>query len=151
MNKRTVAERADYLSKRRARMLPALAIIFLTQQVSYFSMAATPGPHSAETAKVSAWLVLSAILLAALSTKGFWLQPKDVRDLIDDENTRANRNDSMRVGFICAMAAAIGVYILTMFDLAVTAREAVHIILTTGLATALIRWGYLERRAHRDV
>ena len=33
---------------------------------------------------------------SALSTKGFWLQPKEVRDLIDDENTRANRIEAMR-------------------------------------------------------
>ena len=35
-------------------------------------------------------------------------------------------------------------------SIAVTAREAIHIILSIGLGAALIRFGMLERRAHRD-
>lgn len=143
----SVAERAEYLSNRRARMLPALVLIFLSQQVTYFST--VRGLESTPTVKISAWLVLSIVLLAALTTKGFWLEPKAVRDLIDDENTRANRNDAMRWGFLFAMATAIGIETLTMFD-RVMAREAIHIIMSTGIAIALIRWSYLERRAHRD-
>ncbi len=146
MIERKVAERADYLSKRRARMLPFLALIFLSQQVTYFTTVREL--ESTPTIKISAWLVLSIVLLAALATKGFWLQPKEVRDLIDDENTRANRNDAMRWGFVLSMATAIGIETLTMFD-TVKAREAIHIIMSTGLAVALIRWGYLEHRAHR--
>ena len=144
----SVAEKAEYLSKRRARMLPVLAIIFLSQQATFFSQM-TGGEHvSAEKAKISAWLVLSVVMLFALATKGFWLEPKEVRDLVDDENTRANRNEAMRWGFLFAMGTAIGVYILTMFD-TVTGREATHIIMSFGIAAAILRWGVLERRAHR--
>lgn len=143
-----VAEKAEYLSKRRARMLPALAVIFLSQQATFFSQMTSSGHVSAEKVKISAWLVLSIVLLAALSSKGFWLEPKEVRDLIDDENTRANRNDAMRWGFLVSMGAAVGVYILTMFD-TVTGREAAHVVMSCGIATALIRWGILERRAHQ--
>jgi hypothetical protein len=131
-------------------MLPAMAVIFLSQQASFFSTVTSPGPHSAYAVKISAWLVLSIVLIAALSTKGFWLQPKEVRDLIDDENTRANRNEAMRWGFLFSMGAAIAVYALTMFETAITARDAIHIVMTMGIAAALIRWGILERRAHRD-
>ena len=145
----SVAEKAEYLSKRRARMLPALAVIFLSQQATFFSQM-TGGEHvSAEKAKISAWLVLSVVLLFGLATKGFWLEPKEVRDLVDDENTRANRNEAMRWGFLFAMGSAIAVYVLTMFE-AVTGREAVHIVLSFGIAAALLRWAILERRAHRD-
>ena len=144
----SVAEKAEYLSKRRARMLPALAIIFLSQQASFFSQMS--GRHiSAEGAKISAWLLLSVVLLLGLATKGFWLERKEVRDLIDDENTRANRNEAMRWGFLFAMGSAIAVYVLTMFE-AVTGREAVHIVLSFGIAAALLRWGVLEKRAQRD-
>jgi len=144
-----VAEKAEYLSKRRARMLPALAVIFLSQQASFFSQMSESGHVSAEKAKISAWLVLSAILLLGLATKGFWFEKKQVRDLIDDENTRANRNEAMRWGFLFAMGTAIGVYILTMFD-TVTGREAVHMVMSFGIAAAILRWGFLERRAHKD-
>jgi hypothetical protein len=150
MADRSIAEKAEFLSRRRARTLPALAIIFLSQQATFFTTVNSPAPHSAYAVKISAWLVLSVVLLAALATKGFWLQPKEVRDLIDDENTRANRAEAMRWGFLFAMGAAIGVYLLTMFDPSVTARDAVHMVMTFGLAAALIRWGILERRAYRN-
>lgn len=144
----SVADRAEYLSKRRARTLPALAVIFLSQQVTFFSQMS--GEHvSAERAKISAWLVLSVLLLFGLATKGFWLEPREVRDLVDDENTRANRNEAMRWGFLFAMGSAIAVYVLTMFE-PVTGREAVHIVMSFGIAAALMRWGVLEKRAHRD-
>jgi len=145
----SVADKAEFLSRRRARMLPALAVIFLSQQATFFSQM-TGGEHvSAEKAKISAWLILSVVLLFGLATKGFWLEPKEVRDLVDDENTRANRNEGMRWGFLFAMGSAIAIYVLTMFDV-VTGREAVHIVLSFGIAAALLRWGVLERRAHRD-
>src|SRR3954468_14003553 len=144
-----VADKAEYLSKRRARMLPALAIIFLSQQASFVSQMSAGEHVSAEKAKISAWLVLSVVLLLGLATKGFWLEPKEVRDLVDDENTRANRNEAMRWGFLFAMGSAIAIYVLTMFD-TVTGREAVHIVMSFGIAAALLRWGVLERRAHRS-
>jgi hypothetical protein len=147
MSQRSVAERAEFLSKRRARMLPFLAVIFLSQQAAYFTQSSSPAVRSVDTVKISAWLVLSAVLVAALATKGFWLQPKEVRNLIDDENTRANRLDAMRWGFLFTMAGGLIVYFLTIFE-PITAREAVHITTSVGIVAALIRWGMLDRKAH---
>ena len=141
------AETAEVLSKRRARMLAPLAVIFLAQQASYFSTPATTAPRPVDTVKISAWLLLSIVLLAALATKGFWFHSRQVRDLIDDENTRANRGHAMQSGFLFAMGAGVCVYVLTMFE-PVTAREAVHIMMSAGIGTALVQWGFLERRAH---
>ncbi len=145
----SVAEQAEFLSKRRARMLPALAVIFLAQQASYFSTPATAPPRPVDAVKISAWLVLSIVLLAALATKGFWAHSREIRNLIDDENTRANRHHAMQSGFLFAMGAGVCVYIMTMFT-PVTAREAVHIMMSAGIATALIQWGFLEKRAYGD-
>ena len=100
MTTETYAQKAERLSSKRARILPFLTIIFLSQQGAYLSNSAS---SSAQTVKISAWLVLSVVLIAAMATKGFWLQPKAVRDLIDDENTRANRNEAMRWGFLFSM------------------------------------------------
>jgi hypothetical protein len=55
----------------------------------------------------------------------------------------------MRWGFLCSMGAAIAVYALTLFDVQMNARDAVHIVMTIGIPAALIRWGMLERRALR--
>ncbi len=146
MTDRSVAEQAELLSRRRARMLPVLAIIYLSQQGAYFI--GTVG--NAHLVRLGAWVVLSVVLLLALATKGFWFHSKEVRDLIDDENTRANRLDAIRIGFLFAMAAAILCYLIDHFE-PVAAGEVAHLVLTLGIGAALIRFAFLERRAHRDV
>ena len=147
MVERSVVEAAERLSRKRARMLPFLAIIYLTQQATFFSGDAPPGARPVDHVKIGAWLVLSLVLLLALATNGFWFQRKEVRDLINDESTRANRSSAMTIGFIASMLAAIVIYFLEQFE-AVTAREAIHLILSVGLGAALLRFGTLERRAH---
>jgi hypothetical protein len=149
MNDRTISERADFLSRRRARMLPMLAILYFIQQTTYFRSTANPHPRPVDHVWVSAWVILSLTILAGLATKGFWLQPKEVRDLIDDESSRANRLEGLRTGFIFAVLTAIVLYFTDQFS-PMTAREAIHIILSIGLGAALMRFGMLERRAHRD-
>ena len=130
-------------------MLPFLAVIYLSQQVTFFSALDPAGHESARAVKIGAWLVLSLVLLAALTTKGFWLQPREVRDLIDDENTRANRLEAIRYGYIAAMLMAMVVYFWAQMD-TLSAMETVHLVLSAGLGVALIRFGFLERRAHQD-
>jgi hypothetical protein len=149
MVERSTAERADFLSRRRARMLPVLAILYFMQQTTYFRSTANPHPRPVDHVWVSAWIVLSLIILAALVTKGFWFQPKEVRDLIDDESSRANRLEGLRMGFIFAVLTATALYFVDQFS-PMTAREAIHIILSLGLGAALLRFGMLERRAHQD-
>jgi hypothetical protein len=148
MNQRSISERADYLSRRRARMLPFLAIIYLTQQASFLSALGGGTHRDVDHFKIGAWVVLSLVLLAALATKGFWLQPRAVRDLIDDEGTRANRLDAMRIGFLFACCAALAAYFIAQFQ-PLTVGETAHLVLTFGLGAALIRFGLLERRAHQ--
>jgi len=148
MNQRSISERADYLSRRRARMLPFLAIIYFTQQASFLSALGGGTHRDVDHFKIGAWVVLSLVLLAALATKGFWLQPRAVRDLIDDEGTRANRLDAMRIGFLFACCAALAAYFIAQFQ-PLTVGETAHLVLTFGLGAALIRFGLLERRAHQ--
>ena len=139
---------ADRLSRRRARMLPALAAIFIAQQIAYFAE-----PDSAarlvDYVKIGAWLLLSVVLVLALATGGFWFKPKPVRTLMDDEVTRANRADAFRIGFLATMAAAILLYLLILFE-PISGREAIHLLTTVGIATALLRFGLLERRSLGD-
>jgi len=141
-------ETADRLTRRRARMLPFLAIIFLSQQAVYFADR-NPQVRTVDHVKVGAWLLLSVVLLLALATGGFWLKPKSVRALMDDEVTRANRAEAFRVGFLVTMVAGIGLYFIDQIE-PMSGREAVHILVTIGIATALIVFGALEKRALRD-
>ena len=147
MTERSAAEQAEQMSLRRARVLPLLVLIYVTQQFSYFSQTQTE--RLVDHVRIGGWVVLSLVLLAALSTKGFWFHRQEVRDLIDDESTRSHRRDAMVWGFLASMLVAILLYVVAMFE-AVSGREAIHILVSFGLAAALVRFGVLERRAHRN-
>jgi hypothetical protein len=142
-------DEAERLSDRRARALPALAIIFLAQQATFL----VEGPpleaaRVVDILKLWTWVVLSLALLAALWSNGFWFRRKAIRALLDDEVTRAHRADAMSLGFALAILVAIALYVASMFD-TVPVRRALHLIVTAGIGTAVMRFGFLERRAHR--
>ena len=143
-------EQAERLGRRRARMLPILAVIFIAQQASFFvseTEASADLVRTVDHVKFGAWLVISLVLLAALYTGGFWLRPRAVRALMDDEITRAHRASALSLGFLVTILSAIGLYILDMVEPMQT-RVAIHLIVTFGIAAALLRFGVLERRAH---
>ena len=138
------AETADRLSRRRARMLPLLGLLFLTQQAAFFSQ--PPLERTVDHIRIGAWLVLSLVLLAALATGGFWFKPRAVRALMEDEITRANRDRAMGLGFVVALLTGLALYfLLPVWSL--STREVIHLIVSAGLVAALVRFGVLERRA----
>jgi hypothetical protein len=148
MIERTVGERAEKVSRRRARMLPVLAVLLLAQQGSFVDGHGSVDSNSSQL-KIAAWLVLSTVILLVLWTGGSWFQPKQVRELLNDETTRAHRAQAFGAAFLASMLGCIFLYCLTMMK-HVEAREAIHIILTIGLSAALLSFGILERRAHRN-
>ena len=135
---------ADQLSKRRARVTFALAMFFLIQQASYFSK--IPGERLVDHIRIGAWVVLSAVLLAFLASGGAWIRTAAVRALMNDEVTRANRATAMQLGFVLAMGGAIALYPF-IDQLELNARQVIHLIVSLGLASAMLRFGMLERRA----
>lgn len=150
MTQRSDVEVADQLSRRRARMLPALAAIFIIQQAAYFSdrfEGASSAMRTVDHVRIGAWLLLSAVLLLALTTGGFWFKSRGVRALLDDEVTRANRASALQLGFVVTMVAALVIYALIRVE-PVSARDTIHLLVTVGIATALVRFGMLEKRAH---
>ena len=142
------AESAEQLSRRRMRALPGLAAIFISQQ-AIFVVNKVEGERLVERVQIGAWLALSLALLLLLATGGGYIYSKRVRDLANDEVTRANRQLAAAAGFWAAMIAAIALYVLDLID-PISGRDAAHITLTAGIATALLRFGLLERRAHSD-
>ncbi|HEX8623822.1 MAG TPA: hypothetical protein VF782_01955 [Allosphingosinicella sp.] len=141
-------ETAERLSRRRARMLPAMAVLFLSGQ-AIFAIGPDDPTRTVDQVKVAAWLVWALALLLLLATGGGAFRSKRVRALMDDEGTRAHRGRAYAVGFWVAIGTSVGIYALTAFD-RVMPREAIHIIVTAAVAGALLTFGALERRAHRD-
>lgn len=138
-------EQAERLGRRRARMLPMLAVFFLVQQAAFFSN--PPAERAVDHVRIGAWVLMSAAILMAIHTGGALFRSPAVRALLNDEPTRANRAVAMHWGFVAAILAGMIIYV---FQGAVqfTTREAIHLIVSAGLVAALLRFGMLERRAH---
>ena len=145
MSRLSDAEEADRLSRRRARMMLPFALIFITQQATFFSD--TADDHRLVSwVHTLGWLVLGAVILAALLHGGFWFKPKAVRALMEDEITRENRHRALSLGFVLAMVTAMGLFLIDRFE-PLGAPTAIHLILTMGMGAALVRFSVLERRA----
>ena len=138
-------ETADKVSRRRARLLPLLGILFIAGQPLYF---ANSGIEASQV-KTFVWLAWALLLLAALAFAGGHFGSAAVRGLVEDELTRANRLRGYAAGFWAGSMATIALYGFSLFD-NLKGRESLHIVLTVTIAAALIRFGALERRALRD-
>jgi hypothetical protein len=91
--------------------------------------------------------MLAAVILAGLVTGGFWFRSREVRELMNDEVTKATRASALTWGFTMAIVAATALFALASFAPGgATAREAIHVIASAGLVTALLRFAFLERR-----
>jgi hypothetical protein len=140
-------EKADRISRRRARMFPVLGIYFIAGQAVFFRQAAEP--TRVAQFKISAWLVWALVLLIAFAFAGGHFRGKKVRALVEDEVAVANRAKGYAAGFWAAAAAAIALYVVNMFE-PVSGRDAIHLILTALVGAAMIRFAVLERRALKD-
>jgi fucose 4-O-acetylase-like acetyltransferase len=140
------AETAERLNRRRTRMLPVFALLVLIQQAAFFNSGDRLRP--VDLVRNSGWIMLASVILAGLVTGGFWFRSREVRELMNDEVTQANRASAMTWGFTMAIAAAIALFAVESFAPGgATTREVIHIIASAGLVTALLRFGFLERRA----
>lgn len=138
-------ETAERVSRRRARLLPVLGILFIAGQPLYF---ANSGIEASQM-KTIIWLVWALLLLAMLAFAGGHFGSSAVRALVEDELTRANRLRAYATGFWAGAMATIVLYGSTLFD-NMKGRECLHIVLTVTIAAALIRFGALERKALKD-
>lgn len=136
-------EIADRVSRRRARLLPILGLLFVAGQPLYF---ANSGIEAAQV-KTAVWLAWAILLLLALAFAGGQFRGKAIRALVEDEVARANRLRAYAAGFWAGSAATIALYGFSLLD-NLKGRESLHIVLSVAIAAALIRFGMLERRAH---
>jgi hypothetical protein len=142
-------ERAERLSRRRARIIAVQAIIFLTWQGLFFTRPVEEPMRTVDTVKLSAWFVWVLLLLVLLATGGNWLRGRKVRALLNDEFTRQNRTFAYVMGFWTAVGTCMGLYVVEMFE-PVSGREAVHIVLSMAIAAALLNFAMRERRSVRE-
>jgi hypothetical protein len=127
------------------------AIIFLLWQTTFFAQPprATEALRTVDHVKLGAYIVWAAVLVLFLATGGGYIQPRAVRAVLNDELTIDHRRKAMSLGFLAAMAAAVACYFLAQFE-PMSAGIAIHVILSVGVAAALLRFAMLERRAQAD-
>ena len=141
-------ERAERISRRRARVFPILGIYFIAGQAVFFRH--TDASERIAQFKISAWLIWALVLMIAFAFAGGLFRGKAVRALVEDDVARANRAKAYEAAFWSAAVAAIALYVVNMFE-PVSGRDAIHLILTALVGAALIRFGTLERRALKEV
>jgi len=138
-------EKAERLGRARSRIFFVLAMVFFAGQSLYF----TSSPATRDSpARIGAWLILMVLILLLLATGGFLFTGRNVRELLNDESSRANRIAAQAMGFWATIITLLVVYVESIFDL-VTLNEAAHIVGTIGVGAALISFAVRERRAHR--
>ena len=139
-------ETADELSRRRARMTIPFTLIFLIQQAAFFSN--PPDHRVVSLVRLGGWTVLALVILAGITTGGFWRRSREVRALMNDDITRAHRADALALAFVLSMVTGIALFVVQVF-VPLGTPVAIHLILSVGFAAALLRFGVLEQRAHK--
>jgi len=138
-------EEAERLSRRRVSMFIAMTALLAVQQGAFYSQ--TAAERAVDYVRIGAWVLLVGALLAALLTGGFWLKSRAIRALMDDEVTLTHRASAVKLAFAASMGVGIVLFVLAP-RLALTAREAIHLIVSTGIVVGIFRFGQLERRVH---
>ena len=67
---------------------------------------------------------------------------------MNDETSVAKRHDAIVKGFWAMIATAFAISALSFFE-KIAARETLRLMLSAGVATAVLRFGILERRSMR--
>ncbi|MBV8687835.1 MAG: hypothetical protein JOZ90_02755 [Alphaproteobacteria bacterium] len=142
-------EKAERLGRARARIFAVQAVLFLGWQTLFFSGGTQDRVRAVSQVKISAWMVMAILLLFLLASGGMLIRGRKVRGLLNDELTRSHRTRAYVWAFWAAMISALGLYAVDMFD-PVTAREAIHLIVSAALGVGLLTFSRLERRSRSE-
>jgi hypothetical protein len=148
MQTKSPVEIAHTLSRKRAWVVAAAAIMFLVAQAANLPLA-EPRPEM-HRLKVDMWALNATLLLIGLAGGAVpWTKGRQIRALMNDEVTRAHMRTAMAVGFWVAMVTAMALYWLPA-SASLSAAAAVYVIVTASIAIALLAFAWMEHRALRD-
>jgi len=140
----------ERLQRRRTRVMSMQAILFIVWQTNFLLLDDSGAADRAvDRFKIAAYAVWALLLIAVMATGGSWWFTREVRAVLNDEVTNAHRHRAMSVGFLAAMLVGVGLYVASLFA-PLTERQAAHAVLTAGIASALVVFVFLERRAQAD-
>jgi hypothetical protein len=135
-------EKAEHVSRARSLIMALMAAVLLIQGVLGFGdEASSMNPilrHAAWGITILFWLVI-------LATGGWLRLRRDVRRLINDEVSLANRSQALQAGFWTAMVVALAIYFGSL-RWEISLHEALRILVNLTIAATLIRYAWLEMR-----
>lgn len=138
-------EAVEYLSRRRARALPAIVAMFALLQIDLSKQIAITGALDPE--RTISWLVLVIVLLVVLAGGGLeGLLHKSWRPFLNDELSRAHRLKAQAFGFWAVLAGGAALIIASIW-VTISALQVLHGLASLGIAAAALRYAFLERRA----
>ena len=149
-SEQSLAEVADQRSRRRNRGIWVSALFFLMWQGAFYqwSLGEAPPTRLVDQIKLGGWFAWTVVLLVLLATGGAFLAKRDVRRLMNDEVSSANRASGQRWGFWAAVLTVFAIYFGSFF-VEIGLHDALHLVLTFALGAGLLRWAVLERRSDR--
>ncbi len=140
-------EIADRISRKRAMAGVAGALVFLVAQG--VRLLVESGSIAPRRTLLDMWAINAIVLYALLATGGGLLNRREIRALVNDDVSRLHYKSAAVAGFWVAMTVAMGMYLLPN-SAALTARDAVFVVVSPSIIVAIVVFSCLELRAHRD-
>jgi len=135
-------ELAERQARARALIMAVMAVVLLILGLLGWEDAASSMTpmlrHGAWAATILFWLLI-------LATGGWLRLSRNVRSVMNDEVSLANRSLALQTGFWTAMLLAVALYFASL-EWALSLREGMRILTDVAIAAALIRYAWLELR-----
>ena len=150
METNKIVEKADVMSRKRAVLLLAAGVVFLGVQLIIRPIHSGPAGESPQHL-LNGWAInaIALMLLLVIRLQGGLLNRKEIRELINDDVPREHHREAVIDGFWVAMIGAMAIFFLPAFR-SYTAQEGSYLIVTAAVGFSVLRFSYLEFRAHHD-
>jgi hypothetical protein len=135
-------DKAERISKARSRIMAFAAVVLLIQAVLGVGDEAS---SMTPVLRHATWGIMVLFWLIILATGGWLRLGRNLRSLINDEVSLANRGLALQTGFWAAMLLALTVYFASLFW-TISVREALRVVTDLSISAALIRYAWLETR-----
>lgn len=143
----SLIEIADRKSRQRAMLFALAAVIFLFVEI--LTHPAFDNAAYAHGWRAYAWAFNALLLLLCLGGGGGILNSTQIRALIQDDVAISNNRAACTLGFWVAMITGLVLYCLPAFQW-FSGRQVCFVVVTLATTSAMLRFSWLEYRAHAD-
>jgi hypothetical protein len=137
---------AERIERKTQRILWAAGLAFVVWQIAFFLLYLDGPPigRSVDAVRSLAFLAWCAALLVLVATGGGAFASPAVKEVLDDELSRARRATAYRNGFWAMIVFAYGGYLLAHLT-ALGPLVVAHAVLSGGVVVAVLTLAYTNR------